>query len=206
MSKKFQRESKRKKQLFAKAHRLYGEKGRLSEGCKDNGTDEAFYANDCLVLSESFTSKHQEDVELLTGEIFVDVLRVWDFESQKWMEDTPIILRFETADLTVWHDKDGQVYSSLGAVKTELPIIAASEAMPDADNLNSQCIGWLSDWQMICFMGSEVKAFDAFHTNNSGLCFGLISVTLTDIIGYDYTIALTSRSDENTLWMGPVMY
>ncbi len=38
--------------------------------------------------------------------ILADVLRIWDCEAQDWVNESPILFRFECEDLLVWKEGD----------------------------------------------------------------------------------------------------
>lgn len=146
---------------------IYGIEGRLPFCNSDSKAAGPVYGHDGLMLSESFTVPEAFDLSLLKGEVIADILRIWDADAQKWANDGPIIVRLECDDVTLWMDEDSRINPYLGAVRTELPILAfQDDAAKDLGKLNP-ALGWLSDERYSFLFGNTIDRADSFNTNDS---------------------------------------
>ncbi len=89
-----------------------------------------------------------------------DVLMVWDCYEQKWLENTPIILRFENSDLIVAPKADGIRTVSFVRSDTQTLLDAFTA---DSDN-NRTCSCWLHWNQGSNYIGEEYSVRSLLET------------------------------------------
>lgn len=92
-----------------------------------------------------------------------DVLCVWDCYEQKWLEDAPVILRFENRDVVMAQSKlSGYIAQGFGDDETERLILTE---LNDSNNAYETCFCWLSPQSASASIGSVCKPTDfaEFH-------------------------------------------
>ncbi len=91
-----------------------------------------------------------------------DVLMVWDCYEQAWVEETPIILRFENVDVLIQRPEDisndaDRSFIALGSEAEILEKEKPCEASVDA------CICWRRAEDLSFLIGRKIKGIEIFR-------------------------------------------
>lgn len=105
----------------------------------------------CLVLSESFAAPNDatdglvQKLDGLRGSYLVDVQRIWEGYDGRWVQDAPLLLRFEHEDVVVCPQLNAPgITLWTGSLDTSRPIRAVSNATSEGKHINEwSCLQWL---------------------------------------------------------------
>ena len=75
-------------------------------------------------------------------DFLAEVFRIWDCDTQCWLHNSPILLRFENDDLLIWIEK-GRLAANRGSVNTANAMLFISD--PDGINAADVCLTWRVD-------------------------------------------------------------
>lgn len=131
-----------------------------------------------MILSESFAHSDGMELELIEGETLVEVLRMWDCDTQCWVADAPILIRMDSDDLAVWADRCRPLQTYVGPVRTELPVLAYSLNPRSAVDLPNPAIHWMVDKGMSSFSGARIDRAFPFFSEEHGVA--IITLMLDD--------------------------
>ena len=79
-----------------------------------------------------------DELRRFQNDFLVDMFRIWDCYAQGWIENSPILLRFESDDVVFRMNDNGPCEFKFGAVDTSTAI-----EPNDPTNPNGECLCWL---------------------------------------------------------------
>ena len=105
---------------------------------------------------------------------FVEVIRLWDCDEQRWVLRAPAVIRFDDDDLLAWCEGGGCVELRWGPVATTgRPGEAETAGLPSWAVDDEACLTWRRDPGASCFAGEETVSLSAFLGEEDDSC-GLI--------------------------------
>lgn len=87
------------------------------------------------------------------GDSLADVLRLWDCDTQDWIDGTTMIFRFENDDLLVWNEM-GALRASKGAFDTASSSPSAIPSLQLAEDKGT-CLVWRPDLSFASYLGES---------------------------------------------------
>lgn len=113
-----------------------------------------FYEDNHLILANSFNKKadstthvwNRRVLKRLPGTYLVDIQRIWEGYDGRWVQNAPLLLRFETIDIVLTPSSDGKSIDVwTGYLDTNAPIYAQRNNSPEAIEANKySCLNWLA--------------------------------------------------------------
>lgn len=113
-----------------------------------------FYEDNHLILANSFNEKadnathawNSRVLKRLPGTYLVDIQRIWEGYDGRWVQNTPLLLRFETIDIVLTPSADGKSISVwTGYLDTNAPVYVQRNNSPEAIEANKySCLNWLT--------------------------------------------------------------
>lgn len=134
-----------------------------------------YYVQSTLILSHSFRGPHHSSLDNILGKTIVDILRVWDCESQCWIIDAPFLIRLADRDLVTWAHND-RISCSFTAIETSAPIaVTPGNTHPELERNSAFCLCWRRQSAMSQLLGQHITAVSPHsspsHSRNSLLTF-----------------------------------
>ena len=128
-----------------------------------------------LILSHSFRGPHRSPLDKALGETIVDILRIWDCESQCWIIDAPLLIRLANRDLVLWAYND-RINYSFTAVETSAPIaVTLGNTYQELERNSTFCLCWRRQSAMSQLLGQDITAVCPHtlpsHNRDSSLTF-----------------------------------
>ena len=107
-----------------------------------------------MILSESFNSRPDKSTNIWNSRIIkrlantylVDVQRIWEGYDGQWIQEGPLLLRFETIDIVLSPlPSSNEIVVWTGYLDTSLPVYAQRNSTQEGKEINEQtCLQWLT--------------------------------------------------------------
>ena len=103
------------------------------------------------------------------GMCFVEVIRLWDCDEQRWMPQAPAVIRFEDDDLLAWRGEDGCAELRWGPVAAtgrpeETELAGLSSWIADDET----CLTWRRDPAASRFAGEAAVLLSVSRSEEGG--------------------------------------
>lgn len=124
------------------------------------------YQDGHLILANSFNRPNDVTSDVWNGRIFkrlpgtylVDIQRIWEGYDGRWMQDAPLLLRFETIDVVLApHSNGSSLNVWTGFLDTNSPIFLQRNDSEAGKEANEQsCLQWLAYRRNANLVGKQV--------------------------------------------------
>mgnify|MGYP000843617067 FL=1 len=128
-----------------------------------------FYEDGHLILANSFNTQASKDdkehdiwnarvLKRLPGNYLVDVQRIWEGYDGRWLQNAPLLLRFETIDVVLSPESNGKgILVWTGYLDTNAPIfVMRNNSQVGRETNERSCLQWLPYRREAHLIGKQV--------------------------------------------------
>ena len=149
-------------EAFADPHKLSQRKQAFNSALNSGPS----YQDGYLILANSFNRPNDATSDAWNSRIFkrlpgtylVDIQRIWEGYDGRWMQDAPLLLRFETIDVVLApHSNGSSLNVWTGFLDTNTPIFLQRNDFEAGKEANEQsCLQWLAYRRDANLIGKQV--------------------------------------------------
>ena len=131
-----------------------------------------FYGNGHLILGNSFNRSADKTTDVwnerifkrLPGTYLVDIQRIWEGYDGRWVNEAPLLLRFETIDVVLApHHDNENINVWTGYLDTNAPVYEARNNSAENKQANeNSCLHWLAYRRIKGLVGKQVQSIHMF--------------------------------------------